>query len=123
MYRIMKVVWVMCLALILAGQAVAQDWDKVEFQSTELAPGMWMIFGAGGNHVLAAGPEDVLLIDADYGQVSDKLLAMVRELAGEGPLRVVDTHWHFDHVGGNEALREAGAQLIANQNVRRRMMA
>ncbi|TFG49069.1 MAG: MBL fold metallo-hydrolase [Gemmatimonadales bacterium] len=122
MCPIRRIAMLLCLALVLAMPAGAQDWDKVEFLSLELAPSMWMLYGAGGNHVLAAGPEGLLLIDADYAEVSDKLLAKVRELGGEGPLRVIDTHWHFDHVGGNQALREAGAELIAHRNVRRRMI-
>jgi len=38
------------------------------------------------------------------------------------PVRlVVDTHWHRDHVGGNENFAKAGAIVIAHENVRRRM--
>ena len=96
MYRIMKAACFLLVTLIAAGQvaqAVAQDWEKVELQSTELAPGIWMLYGAGGNHLLAAGPDGALLVDADYSEMSGKLLALVRELTGEGLLRViVDCH-------------------------------
>ena len=112
----------LCLVLALATPVGAQDWEQVEFQSLVLAPGMWMIYGAGGNHVLAAGPDDILLVDTDYSEMSGKLLSKVWELAGEGPLRVINTHWHYDHVGGNQAIQDAGAELIAHENVRRRMI-
>ena len=111
------------VALLAAGAASAQDWDKVQLKSLEIGDGIWGIHGAGGNHVLLAGPEGALLVDADYAEMSDKLLAKVHELAGEGSLLVVDTHWHFDHVGGNQALREAGATIVAHENVRSRMIA
>ncbi|MBU8870016.1 MAG: MBL fold metallo-hydrolase [Gemmatimonadales bacterium] len=118
--------WVIALSIFLVfvqfTSAKAQDWEKIELQSMELAQGMWAIYGAGGNHVLATGPDGVLLVDADYSEMGEKLLAKIQELAGQGPQRVIDTHWHFDHVGGNQALREAGAELIAHQNVRSRMI-
>jgi glyoxylase-like metal-dependent hydrolase (beta-lactamase superfamily II) len=34
---------------------------------------------------------------------------------------VINTHWHFDHVGGNENMAKAGAVILAHGNVRRRM--
>jgi cyclase len=123
MKRIMQIVPALCLSLILVGTAVAQDWEKIEFKSDELAPGLWVVYGAGGNHVLASGPDGPLLIDADYTEMGEKLLAKVHELAGDGPLRVIDTHWHFDHAGGNRTFRAAGATLIAHKNVRDRMIA
>lgn len=113
----------LALFLLLPAAGAAQDWDKIEFQAEELAPALWMVHGAGGNHVLAAAPDGAVLVDADYAEMGDKLLATVQELAGEVPLRVIDTHWHFDHVGGNQTLREAGAFVIAHQNVRNRMIA
>lgn len=116
---------VLLAAALLAAPAGAQDWDQVQLQSLDLAEGVWMLYGAGGNHLLLAGggEEGPLLVDADYAEVSAKLLALVTELAGDAPSLVIDTHWHFDHVGGNQALREAGAKVIARENVKKRMAA
>jgi glyoxylase-like metal-dependent hydrolase (beta-lactamase superfamily II) len=33
----------------------------------------------------------------------------------------VNTHWHFDHTGGNENFGKAGAIIVAHDNVRKRM--
>jgi len=34
---------------------------------------------------------------------------------------MLNTHWHFDHTGGNENLGNAGAVIVAQENVRKRM--
>ncbi len=42
--------------------------------------------------------------------------------SGATPIRfVINTHWHGDHTGGNENFGEAGAIIVAHDNVRKRM--
>jgi glyoxylase-like metal-dependent hydrolase (beta-lactamase superfamily II) len=54
-------------------------------------------------------------------QAGPQLVEAVAKIA-PGPIRfVVITHWHPDHVGGNEALGKAGAVIIAQDGVRSRM--
>lgn len=48
---------------------------------------------------LILGPEKAMLIDTGFG-LGD-LKGLVKELAGEMPLVVVNTHYHFDHAYGN----------------------
>ncbi|MCP4291526.1 MAG: MBL fold metallo-hydrolase [bacterium] len=113
---------VFCLSFFLGVSARAQDWEKVELQSLALGENIWMLYGAGGNHVLAVNSDQALLVDSDYSEVSEKLLAIVKELVGQVPLQVVNTHWHFDHVGGNQALKKSGAVVLAHENVRKKMI-
>lgn len=71
--------------------------------------------GSGGNIVVCDGPRGVLLVDADFAEMADKIVATVGSL-GCSPVRaVINTHWHYDHVGGNAALAEAGALVIAHE--------
>ena len=114
---------IIALTLLIPALCPAQNWDAVELHAQALGPGVWMLSGAGGNHLLLAGPDGPLLVDTDYEQVSEKLLALVHELTGRAPHLAVATHWHFDHVGGNSAVRQAGARIIAHRNVRSRMIA
>ena len=101
--------------------ASAQEQVPVEIHATDVAPHIFMLAGAGGNLCLSVGDDGALLVDAEYGQLSSKLLAAIKEKTDK-PLRfVINTHWHFDHVGGNQALAEAGAVIIAHENVRKRM--
>jgi glyoxylase-like metal-dependent hydrolase (beta-lactamase superfamily II) len=75
-----------------------------------------MLVGAGGNITVQVGRDGVFVVDAGLAQMSDKVLAAIKKIS-DLPIRyVVDTHFHPDHVGGNEALRKAGA-TIAGGNV------
>jgi glyoxylase-like metal-dependent hydrolase (beta-lactamase superfamily II) len=77
------------------------------------------------NAILSAGPDGLLLVDhaADWRTMTcDSAAAAVFERAirahGDGRLRyLVNTHWHGDHVGGNERYgREA--VIIAHRATR-----
>ena len=97
------------------------DLSKVEIETFELGDGLAMLQGAGGNIGVSAGADGVLLIDDQFAPLTEKIRAAVRELS-PNPIRfVLNTHWHFDHTGGNENLGRAGALIVAHANVRRRM--
>ena len=114
------------LALVLAAvpPIAAQqqpDFSKVEIKSEKVAEGLYVLTGQGGNIGLSAGTSGSLVIDDQYAQLSEKILAAIKTLT-PGPVRfVVNTHWHGDHTGGNENMGKAGAILVAHENVRRRM--
>jgi len=95
----------------------AQDFEG-EFVVQELAPGLSMLSGMGGNMALHQGADGTVLVDSEYPQLGEKLSAKLASL-GAAPVRyVVNTHWHFDHVGANAELAKAGATIIAHDNVR-----
>lgn len=113
----------LCLAsllLLLAAPLAAQD-EPVEYIPTPLSDTLTMIKGQGGNIAVSAGADGVFIIDDQVKPLTDQLLAAIRKI-DDRPVRfVINTHYHGDHVGGNEALGQAGSVIIAHDNIRSRM--
>ncbi|EAQ30180.1 putative secreted hydrolase [Erythrobacter sp. NAP1] len=107
---------------ILASPLTAQtNWDSVEVTAEEVAPGIAVLFGRGGNIGVSHGEDATLIIDDQYAPLSEKIEAAIEGL-GASPVRyVVNTHWHGDHTGGNEHFGETGATIFAHDNVRIRL--
>ncbi len=111
-----------CAALALAAQAQT-DFSKVEIKATKLGDTTYMLVGAGGNLGVSVGEDAVFLIDDQFGPLSEKITAAIAAITAKPVRFILNTHWHFDHTGGNENFAKAGAILVAHENVRRRMSA
>jgi len=86
-----------------------------------VAEGIYVLYGNGGNIGLSIGADATFLIDDQFAPMTPRIQAAIAEL-GAPPVRfVLNTHWHSDHTGGNEKLGEAGAVIVAHDNVRARM--
>ncbi len=111
-------------ALVLAYAALANaqvNYDTVQVRTTPLARGVYMLQGAGGNIGLSVGDDAAFVVDDQFAPLTPKILAAIAALTPKPVRFVVNTHWHFDHTGGNENLGKAGAVIVAHDNVRRRM--
>lgn len=107
------------VALICNGQ---RDFSKVEITSEQLTENIYTLFGAGGNIGLAIGEKEAYVIDDQFGPLTDKIIAQVKTLTDKPIAFVLNTHHHGDHTGGNENLANAGALVIAHENVRKRLV-
>ena len=101
--------------------AQGRGFENVEIETVRVAPGVYMLIGAGGNIGLSVGEDGVFMIDDQFAPLTDRILAAVRKVTDQPVRFVVNTHWHGDHTGGNENLGKAGAILVAHENVRRRL--
>lgn len=104
-----------------AAPAAAQDFDEAEITAVEVRPGVAVLFGVGGNIGVSFGEDGTILVDDQFAPLSDKIMAAVADLGAEPVQYVINTHWHFDHAGGNEPFGEAGAIIVAHDNVRARL--
>lgn len=72
-------------------------------------PASMQVFERGwlsSNNVLFTEPDDTALVDSGYVTHAAQTLALVRQVLGSRPLdRLLNTHLHSDHCGGNALLQ------------------
>ncbi len=116
--------WSVLAVAVLCGVPAAaqqQDFSQVEIKAEKVAEGLYMLTGRGGNIGLSVGKNGPFVVDDQFAPLTEKILAAIKAITPDQVRFVVNTHWHFDHVGGNENLGKAGAFIVAHENVRRRM--
>ncbi len=115
------VVGIISFLLLGAPVRAQQDFSEIEIETIPVVHGIYMLTGVGGNIGLSVGEDGPLLVDDQYAPLSEKIATAVAELSDMPISFVVNTHWHWDHSGGNENMRARGAVIVAHENTRRRM--
>lgn len=95
--------------------------SHLELSTTKLTDSMYVIHGSGGNVILSIGNDGIILVDDQYAPITEKMKSVIANITNKPIKFVINTHWHPDHVGGNEKLGEAGAIIISHDNVRKRL--
>ena len=119
----MKKLYLFIFIILFAISAVAalwQDFTKVEIKATKVAGSVYMLQGSGGNIGVSIGEDGVLMVDDQYAPLSDKIKTAIKDLGGDSPKFILNTHWHNDHTNGNAAFGAEGT-LISHTNVRNRL--
>ena len=80
-----------------------------------------MLMGEGGNICVSSGVDGVFMIDDQFAPLTEKIKTAIASFTSGSIRFVINTHWHFDHTGGNENVGDAGAVIIAHENVRKRL--
>ena len=112
-------VWLLVGSPVFAQQ---QDFSKIDVKGSKVNGNVYMLQAdpGSGNIGASVGPDGILIVDDQFAPLADKIRAALKE-AGGGPLKfVLNTHWHFDHVGGNKVFG-LEAPIIAHTNVRKRL--
>jgi cyclase len=134
----MKSGWLLSVALAstvlcTSGSSQEMDFNKVQIITAQLGPNVYMLTGsagldpshedaAGGRIGLLAGPDGILMIDSQYVQLADKVLAAIRRIDTR-PIRfLVNTHIHRDHTAGNAYFAKQGAVIFAREELREGMV-
>jgi cyclase len=118
-------------ALLMTATALAQqgaptpppppDFSKVEIKTTDLGDGMYMLEGQGGNITVAVAKDGIIMVDSQYAPLHDKIKAAISSISNQPVRYVINTHFHGDHVGGNESFSRDGVIVIAEVNVKNRL--
>jgi cyclase len=120
----------MMLPRILSAQAAAATTQSAQpntsaattpIKTTKLYDNVYLLQGEGGNMALQTGAEGSILIDASYAPAVPGILEAIGVLSKDSPFVLINTHWHGDHTGGNEALHAAGFTIAAHENTRKRL--
>ena len=126
---------VMVATIALSAWALGQgiDYAKIEILTEKIAPNLYILSGsagadpghedaAGGRIGVLAGPDGIFMVDSQYAQITDKVVAAIRKISS-GPIRfLVNTHVHPDHTAGNANFVKMGALLFAREELRDEML-
>jgi glyoxylase-like metal-dependent hydrolase (beta-lactamase superfamily II) len=86
---------------------------------TVLNDNVVLVTGLGTNAVLVNDSDGSLLVDCGDAERSSDLLHFVSKYSGVKRVDTVfNTHWHWDHTGGNERFAKAGAKIMAHENTK-----
>ena len=121
--KMLSTLFALATVAVPASALAQNDFSTVEIKAQELAPGVAVLFGAGGNIGVSYGEDGTVLIDDQFAPLTGKIQSAVASLGAQPVKFLINTHWHFDHSGGNENLGKAGAIIMAHDNVRVRMAA
>ena len=110
------------LGLIWTSSALADHhWKTVEYQTVQVNDNLYAMIAEGGNLVVSIGEDGTFLIDDQFAPLTEKLITEIKKVGGDIPRFLINTHWHYDHTGGNENLGKAGTLIVAHDNVRKRL--
>lgn len=104
-----------------ASPALADDASSSAPAFVDLAPGVSTFSGPATTVLLVETSAGAIVVDTELPKTSAALVAAL-DAKTKAPLRyVVNTHWHLDHVGANEALAARGAAIVAHEAAYKRM--
>jgi cyclase len=129
------------LGLLIAASANAQqgggqpqpDFSAVEEKVTKLSDNFYVIVGSGPGFYPApngrpiatigmlTGPDGVLLVDAQFAQLTDKIVAAIKQTTPGQIKTLINTHVHGDHTGGNENFGKLGVTIMAREELKTRL--
>jgi cyclase len=104
------------------GAAVAAAVRPAFANVSSIADEIALIAGFGGNVVALKTSEGAVLVDSGQSLPNSPLFGFVETATGSRRVHTLfNTHWHFDQIGGNEALGNAGANIVAHEKTRLRL--
>ena len=102
-------------------QKATEQFENAPLKTITLGNGVFIFSGDGGNIMAIADDASTLLIDSGVDSRVTELSRAIYKATGRPVARLANTHWHFDHTGGNVYFGSEGVTIIAQENVKKRM--
>ena len=111
--------------VLAAGPAKAQrpDPSLAQIKITDLGRKTYMLEGQGGNILVVIGDDGIIMVDAELAPLHDNIKAAITQSSNLPIKYLVDTHFHGEQTGGNAPFHRDGAVIVAQDNVRIRLLA
>jgi glyoxylase-like metal-dependent hydrolase (beta-lactamase superfamily II) len=111
--------------VLAAGPAQAQrpDPSLAQIKTTDLGRNTYMLEGQGGNILVVIGDDGIIMVDAELAPLHDGIKAAITRNSDLPIKYLVDTHFHGEQTGGNAPFHRDGAIIVAQDNVRVRLLA
>jgi cyclase len=98
-------------------QKATEQFESTPLKTISLDNGIWVFTGDGGNVTAIVDDGSTLLIDSGLDSRVGELVDASFKATARPVTRLVNTHWHFDHTGGNVYLGSESVTIIAQENV------
>ncbi len=109
------------LKFLVPGEISREEFDAVNIEVHDVAPGVLMLVGLGGNIGVSYGEDVTFMVDGQFGPLTEKIFAAIATRTRKPVQFVLNTHWHLDHVAANESLADHGVTILAHEHVRTRL--
>jgi len=98
-----------------------EQFENSPLKTISLDKNIWVFSGDGGNVTAIVDDGSTLLIDSGLDSRTTELNDAIFKAIRRPVTRLVNTHWHFDHTGGNVYFGSGGVTIIAQENVKKRL--
>ena len=118
-----NIIVLICVGLFIGVFHLSAQTKGPGFMVTKIGDGVYAALGedggaAGSNAGFIVGSNGVAIVDTFTAVApAQDLLAEIRKVTNLPIRYVINTHYHLDHVGGNEVFADAGATIVAQRNV------
>jgi glyoxylase-like metal-dependent hydrolase (beta-lactamase superfamily II) len=102
-------------------QKATEQFESSPLKTTSLDNGIWLFTGDGGNVTAIAADGSTLLIDSGVDSRVSELSDAIFKATWRPVTRLINTHWHYDHTGGNVYFGAGGVIIIAQENVKKQL--
>jgi cyclase len=108
----------------ISAQEKEPDWSKVQIKVSKVSGNIYMLEGQGGNIAASVGEDGIVIVDDEFAPLAGKIQAALKDLkiTDKAVRFVINTHYHGDHTGGNPPFANSGSTVIAQDNVRKRLI-